>query len=168
MFAALLLFGAITYYSCDEEDLNMNPKVAVPSLNALPEGNMLSYMNGNVNLDILPGAVANPVRLSVNECHSGANCDFVLKTISIEPIMSFNAPVNVSLKYNGELANTEESFDGCSLIIYSWEKQDSFYNGGPCKTCCCYLDEDKATINFRIIQTGVYAVGIKPSGISDY
>jgi hypothetical protein len=168
MFAALLLFGAITFYSCDEDDLNMNPKLAVPSLDALPEGNMLSYMNGNVNLDILPGAVSNPVRISVNECHGGSNCDFVLKTISIEPLMSFNVPVNVSLKYDGELANSEEAIAGCNLIIYSWEKQDYFYSNGTCKTCCCYLDENNRTINFRITQTGIFAVGIKPSDLSEY
>lgn len=156
---ALLFLGAILYYSCDKYEDDIDQPLRLPSRNALPEGNMLSYLNGNVILDILPGAVSNPVRVYVNECHSGSNCDFVLKTISIEPLMSFNVPVNVSLRYDGELANSEGSFDGCNLIIYSWENQECFYNGGSCKTCCCYIDEVNRTINFRITQTGVLAVG---------
>ena len=167
MTCALLLLGAIIYYSCEKDEANSDLHVQVPSLNALPEGSMLSYLNGNVNLDILPGAVTNPVRLYVNECHSGSNCDFVLKTISIEPLMSFNVPIIVSLKYDGELANSEDPFDGYSLIIYSWENQECFYNGGSCETCCCFLEENNRTINFRITQTGVFAVGIKPPGIFD-
>ncbi len=165
---ALILLNAFAYYSCEKNDpyVPEDIHVAVPYLDAIPEGNMLSYLNGNVNLDILPGAVSSPVRLSVNTCQSGFTSNYVLKTISIEPLMSFNVPVNVSLKYDGELANTESSPEGCQLCIHSWERQECFYNGGQCKTFCCYLDKNNSTINFPIIQTGVFAVEMKYSDIS--
>src|SRR5512139_2594562 len=121
---SLMLLCVIAFFSCDKSDsyIPADNHLAVASSEASPDGNILSFLNGNVNLDILPGAVSGIVRLTVNECQSMSNCTFALKVISIEPFMTFNVPVNVSLKYYGELANPEVSIEGCRLCIYSWDR----------------------------------------------
>ena len=158
-----LLFMPLAYYSCESIDKSISEdySVRVQHSGALPEGNILNFLNGNVSLDIMPGSVTIPVSLSVNECQGLASCSYVLKTIAIEPVMSFNVPVNVSLRYDGELVNEEIPIEDCYLIIYSWEKQECYFNGGPCETICCHLDKNNRTINFPISQTGIFAVGTR-------
>jgi hypothetical protein len=163
----LLLIGTLTFLSCTEKETWLNDKyhndyrLPLPTDIAWPEGSILTYLNGNVILDVLPGAVTQPVKMMVNECHNGQNCDYLLTIISIGPAMTFDEHVIVSLKYDGELANGEIPVDGCSLLIHYWEKQEDYYNGTEGEVLCCYRNADDSTINFCIEQTGVFAVGSK-------
>ena len=154
-----VLLCALAFSSCEKEK-SYDIKVPMISDVAWPDGSMLSFMNGSVNIDVLPGAVTEPLRISVAECYNGQNCDFMLKVIHINPEMSFNGPVNISLKCNGELANGAESFDGCNLAVYCWDTKEDFFNGTVGEKLCCTKDENNHTVRFCVKQTGVFAVGI--------
>jgi len=154
----VILLVALAFSSCEEKTYEI--KVPTESNIAWPAGAFMSYLNGNVKLDVLPGAVTDPVKFTVNECYNGKNCNFLLNVISISPEMRFEGPVNVSLRYNGELANGEDLIDGCRLAVYCWENQEEFYNGAEGEILCCDRDEDNCTINFCIKQTGIFAVAM--------
>jgi hypothetical protein len=165
MILALTVLGAFAYYSCEKNDVPLEVKLSTLPPEAQPEGSILTFLDGNVTLDVLPGAVSEPVLLSVSECHNGSNCNLAVKSISIEPSMSFNVPITVSIKYDGDLANSQVPVEGCPLVTFSWDKKASFYDGVTGKMCCCFVDQTSKTITFHISQTGVFAVGMRPAGL---
>ena len=166
----LLIAIAITFISCIKEkkywfmltDTYRNDyHLPRQSDIAWPEGSMLTYLGGNVDLDVLPGAVESPVIISVGEFLVSESGDYALKMISIEPGLSFQGPVNVRMQYNGCLANGSEIVDGCLLEIRRWDNKETFMDGAEGQTLCCTRDAKTCSINFCIQETGVFAVKMR-------
>lgn len=125
---------------------------------AKPTGSTVVALGGNVTLELPEGAIEDPVIFQVNECLDNVECPYVLKLIRIDPLMTFNKPVSVTINYAGELANGTEINEGCTLSICYWDTEECFFNRvGEHSTSCC-VDADNNVIRFCITQTGVYAI----------
>lgn len=159
---ALFFFSALIISSCidpSHDDDGFLP-LPVPTSIAKPEGGLVTAMSGNVTLFFPPGVVKEQINIVVNECDNPDYCNFLLKAISIEPVMLFNSPVMVRLKYDGDLLNGGQSPEKCPLVICSWEREIDYMNRVKERCIPCCINTERKTIEFFIGQTGVFAVGI--------
>ncbi|MCI0522621.1 MAG: hypothetical protein L0Y37_03100, partial [Bacteroidales bacterium] len=84
------------------------------------------------------------------------NC--ALKTIVIEPLVAFSKPVQLTLGYDGCLANGTEVCEAESIIFLIWDDEAAYINLRAPKVCSnCNVNSDAHTICMSICQTGVIA-----------
>ena len=156
---ALVFLCAIAciFSACKETDpwlaeLPLDPETASPN------GSIVSAMDGSVMLFVPAGAVLEPVKLVVNECFDEFSYNFLMRMVKIEPLIYFQKPVSLKLRYDGQLANGESPCEGMKLTAYYWDRMENFINREPGKMLCCSLDTAHNTISMCITQTGIYAV----------
>ena len=125
----LCLF-ALLFAACEDElDPLMDPINDQLILSkAHPEGSTIAALNNNVLIKFPPGAVEEPVTVKVKECNDGGDCNFLLKMISIEPVMQFAVPVEVTLSYDGELVCNEKTAEECNIVVCHWAREYDYFN----------------------------------------
>jgi hypothetical protein len=156
---ALVMICALFISACEKtKDLE-------PSSYSLPEmiteqGGVFTAMDGNVILTVPAGAVTQPVRFSVLEYTDMVDNNYILKSIIINPSVSFKAPVTLELKYDGELSKGQIISESMSLKVLNWGKEEDLLTSSleKCMTCC--LNLDGKTLKVCTCQTGIFAVGI--------
>jgi len=138
----------------------------VVSSQARPEGSIISALNDNVVIEFPPGAVEAPVDVDIKECGVGGDCDFLLNMITIAPMMRFEVPVTVSLKYEGDLVCNEKSAEECDIVVCHWENERSYlnrfnYRNDVMVECIkCTIDPIAKTVSFMTMETGLFGLSI--------
>lgn len=84
--------------------------------------------------------------------------DYALKVLVIEPTVVFKKPVQISLSYDGCLANGVSICNAESVIFAIWDDEVTFAQGNASKVCsCCTVDQATNSVCMSICQTGVLA-----------
>jgi hypothetical protein len=159
-FIALFCACALVISSCqsdEEEGIFVMPEI-LDTVSGV--GGVITAMEGDVVLAFPEGAVNEPITFTVNTCLDEEECNYVIKLIKIEPFVKFNAPVTLSLKYDGLLYSGIEICAEACLKAYFWNTEQDFYNHTLANQCNCGIDYREHTINFCICQTGIFAVGL--------
>ena len=157
---ALFCVAALFLPSCqDEDDVIFYVPENTDTVSGI--GGTIKALNGNVILSFPEGAVDEAITFTVNVCPDTEECEYAIKMIKIEPLVKFNAPVTLSLKYDGELFNNVQICEGMCLQAYFWNDEQDFYNHTLVSQCLCGVNYVDHTINFCICQSGIFAVGQK-------
>jgi len=160
---------ASLYTGCqDEIDPNMNgiAEAQVTSNQARPEGSKISALNNNVLIEFPPGAVEEPFMVNVKECDVGGDCNFLLKIIAIEPVMQFGVPIEVTLKYNGELVCNEKTAEECNVVVCHWAREYDYLNRldymNRVNVECinCKINSADKTLTFLTMKTGLFGLSV--------
>lgn len=123
-----------------------------------PLGGVVTAMEGNVIITIPAGAITEPARFMVSELRTKAPGNYALKALVIEPLVSFQKPAQISLKYDGCLGNGVNVCDAKSINFSIWDDESSFIYGNTPKVCSsCNVNLGEHTVCMCICQTGVIA-----------
>jgi hypothetical protein len=125
-----------------------------------PDGGLVSFMDDNVILDVPAGALEVEVKINVYELPGNSDESFVLKTIVIEPKVTFCQPVGLKLRYHSYLSNGVYLHKDMKLLFYLWDDKSEFADNFTSPRYCssCNIDEDDETVCMCILQTGVVAI----------
>jgi hypothetical protein len=95
LFAVIVLFSFCTMAisSCQNDDAEYDGLVVTASSTIEDFGGVLHALDGDVILNFPIGAVNEPTTFCVNTCLDAEDCNFLLKPIIIEPVISFAQPV---------------------------------------------------------------------------
>lgn len=157
-FAALFIFSAMVFSSCDEWASDTGG-VPLPDNFITQSGGVITAFEGNVTLTFPRNALSGVVGIHVDMCLDQKECNYLLRPIIIEPAMTFNQPVNVTLKYDGLLAVSPIEMPENSLLMATiWESEMDFFNNQSCGNCICCVDEVLKTITFCICSSGIITI----------
>jgi hypothetical protein len=56
------------------------------------------------------------------------DCNWIQNMIYIEPLMTFTAPVFVSIDYDRDRIDTELDLHGCIPVVYFWQNEEDLAN----------------------------------------
>lgn len=166
--ASVIFLTLVLFTSCSEEDDIQPPLKDVPylSFQAKPEGNSILALDGNVQINFPPGAVESPIEIDVQKSDLGGDENFLLDMISIEPLMRFNQPITVNLKYDSDLVCNEICPENCKVVICHWDREYDFinrrdYNNRIIVECNkCEVNCNTKTVSFTTMESGLYALSI--------
>ncbi len=158
VFIALFIASAMVVCSCSDVDDEF--QVTVPSKSTITQqGGVITALNGNVTLSFPEGAVSSPVEFNINLCLDELEQNYMLRPIRIDPVMLFNMPVTVTLRYDETLAlNPDELPEDICLMASLWRSEMEFYLHQPCATCDCSVDYEAKTISFCICNSGIITI----------
>ena len=142
VFQALVLSLALVFPSCQSDIVEglTNTESGLEGIIS-PEGGTLSLLNGEVTLQFPAGAVDFTGRITVRTCDDPAECIFLLKTISIEPLVTFNKPVKLIVRYDGSLMNNPEiCCPGICTRSLIWDSPRDFLGHSEGKCIECSID----------------------------
>jgi len=134
---------------------------------AKPGGNVVSLLEGNVEITIPEGAVNSEITLTAKECDYPDQCRFLLKMVKIDPGITFMKPVTVKLKYDGILSNTDVWITECKPVVLYWKNEEEYLNGVKQSCISCCADTSCVAIQFCMQQAGIFAVGNNGNGEFD-
>jgi hypothetical protein len=160
VFRALIFVSALLICACSElaDEIPGGP---LPNSLITPTGGVFTAYDGTVILTFPEGAISSPVEFTVNMCMDMQECNFMLRPIKIEPLMLFNQPVNVTLRYDGMLAISEnEITENICLMASLWKSETDYENNAACSTCLCAIDYALKTISFCICNSGIITIGL--------
>ncbi len=162
-FAVIVLFPlcAIFMPSCQNDLDEINGQVLTFSNTIGESGGVLHALDGDVVLVFPVGALSEPVTFSVNTCFDAVECDFVLKPVIIEPVISFAQPVQLIIKYDGPLANGVEICENMCIMASFWDTDHNFHNNVKANSCICEIDYDAKIFSFCICQSGIFTLSIE-------
>jgi hypothetical protein len=121
-------------------------------------GGTITAMEGNVIISVPAGALTSPTRFMVRELISKSSRNYALKTIVIEPLVEFAMPAQLSLRYDGCLANGINVCEAKSINFSIWDNENAFMQLQTPKVCsCCEVNESSCAVCMCICQTGVIA-----------
>lgn len=153
-------------YSCEKEELSESADSSADNSVSLSksEGVTGNYLNGKVQLHIPPGVIPETIKLSVslyqiNECQSMADCNWITLMVSIEPDISFDRDIIVSMDYNLQQVNSEltYAFTGTPSVYY-WKSQEDFDTQVRRKSLNYTIDQNRIVFSTR--STGLFAIGL--------
>ena len=160
---------AFLFTGCEDEfdPPEVDPlDVQIFSSQARPEGSTISALNNNVLIEFPPGAVEEPFMVNVKECDVGGDCNFLLKMIAIEPVMQFGVPIEVTLKYNGELVCNEKTAEECNVVVCHWAREYDYLNRldymNRVNVECinCKINSADKTLTFLTMKTGLFGLSV--------
>jgi hypothetical protein len=133
------------------------------SFTAGPEGGSFKALDGNVQLFIPENALTKNIAFHIEEGSEDEEGDFVIQSILIEPkYLEFNAPIGISLRYDGCLCNGKDPCKAKCLALYYFEDDKAFDARRPKDMVwiekCCLNTMDRC-IETKIRRGGVYAIG---------
>ena len=154
----LLILSAMVFISCDEWESDSGG-ITLPANLVTSSGGVIKAFDGNVTISIPEGALKVPEEFRINVCLDQYECDFLLRPVSIEPVMLFEKPVTVTLKYDGELAVSPIEIPENTLLMATiWETEMDFFNNQSCGNCLCCVDNVIHTITFCICNSGIMTI----------
>ncbi len=159
-FILIALFIACAMVICSCSDLDDEYVVINASNNIItPQGGVLHALNGNVIISFPEGAVYGRVSFDVNTCFDEQEQGYKVRPIRIDPVMVFNTPVNVTLRYDEILAIAPDKIaqDLC-LKASHWKSGIDFFLHKPCTSCDCLIDFEAKTISFWICGSGIITI----------
>jgi hypothetical protein len=122
------------------------------------DGGIVSGFDGDVLLIIPPGALSEDVSFSMSEWtyKSDRNDSGFLKTFVIEPYITFDLPVQLTVSCQGCLEKGNTLNEGMSLSFLIWDTPDAYFTVGSqfCSNCCC-IEVSSNSITSSISRTGV-------------
>jgi hypothetical protein len=159
---ALAFTVALDFTSCNEENemLLPNPGPAKETTNAVtPEGGILSALDDNVVLTIPEGALSFTENFTVNACQAIGNCPYLIHPIYIEPFVTFNKPVALTIRFTGCLCygNVFDCHNNCVKVL-NWGNSRDFLEQFTANEYNGIINQSKGTIDLIIYQTGVFAI----------
>lgn len=128
-----------------------------------PDGGTLTGFNGDVVMTIPEGALTRPVRLEIMHLPNGGGWpgtyqDEFLKPFKIEPYITFNKPVHLTMKCNGCLSKGNEIGEKTVVFVNVWGSQSDYCcQSGACASCFCCSNASSQRIETCIRTTGVIA-----------
>lgn len=156
----LFLFCTMAIPSCQNDDEEYDGLVVTASSTISDVGGVLQALDDNVVLVFPVGALSEPVTFSVNTCFNTLQCDFVLKPIIIEPVISFDQPVLVILRYDGSLATGTAINGNMCLKACLFNSELDFYTNKMASSCICEIDNESKNIIFCICQSGIFTLSV--------
>lgn len=157
--AALVIVSAIV--ACEKkEPLLVNYVDLYPAIGE--KGGIITGFNGDVVLIIPAGALDEPVKFKIEEWPGFRVSDVndFLGTFAIEPFITFNVPVQLTVKCKGCLTNGKTLCDGMVASFYIWNNELEYLNqSGPCISCCC-CEIPSQTITACIGITGIISTRV--------
>lgn len=155
---ALLILIAMLFCSCDEWAYDSDEGDYQDNM-VTSSGGVVTAFNGSVTLTFPKEAINSDVQFTVKVCLQENACDFLLRPISIEPVILFNKPVNVTLKYDGDLATIPlEIYENSYVMATLWGSEEDYRNHQSCLSCVCDVDNAANTFTFCIGQTGIITI----------
>lgn len=155
LFAAAMVTGACS--EADDEKEGINPPEGVIE----PHGGVLTLFDGNITLAFPENAVSSEVHFTVNLCMDDKDCNYLLQPFRIEPLMLFNKPVSVTLRYDGILALPDKEIqENICLMAKLWKSEADLLNNQPCTTCLCAVNYEQKTLTFCICNSGIITIGL--------
>ena len=148
---------AMAVCSCEEGPVGVFGELP-PMIGA--DGGIVTGLNGDVMLSIPPGALSEDVRFVIHEWlnKSGMNESGFLKTFVIEPYLTFDLPVQLTVKCQGCLENGSTLNEGMSVFFLMWDNPAAYCTEGAqcCSNCCC-IEMPSNSVSSCIGKTGVIA-----------
>lgn len=147
------------------EDKNVQPDLN-PALQPTDQGVLIgedggefTAISGNIVITIPPGALNVPARFVVRDFMNKSAGINALKSLVIEPLVEFNKPVQLALKYDGCLENGFEICEAKSILFSIWDDEADFVLQRAPRVCSsCTLNEDSRSVSMCICQTGVILI----------
>ncbi len=172
LFASTLL---LTFTGCDPDDpmveknyTNTRPE----SFLVGPEGASIKALDGNVEILIPAGALAEEVNLVVEEGPVDYDDEFIIKSIKISPkTFSFNLPAQIRLRYDSKLCLGKDICSSDRLAIYHFDTEAAFDKRNITDMVwiyqCCVNSNDQC-IETKINGGGVFAIGRESLDITSH
>lgn len=158
----LLAISTMVICSCSELDDDSQGS-GLPSNFITPSGGILTSSDGNVTITFPEGAINVAQEFHINTCLDQKECDFLLRPLRIDPVMLFEKPVTVTLRYDGELAVSPIEIPGNAVLTATvWRTEIDFFNNCPCLSCTCSVDDVIHTITFCTCTSGIITIGLVP------
>ena len=147
-----------------------NPGISKPADSFIinSQGGIFQAINGNVTLYVPESALDEEVNLVVKEGPIDYEGDFVVRSIEINPkSVFFKLPVELSLKYNGQLNCGKDPCNAKCLAIYHFKNDKDFDVRNQADMLwiskCCVNRMD-CCIETKIQSGGIFAIGEESLG----
>jgi len=161
IFALIIMVG----YSCTPEGhpvYNNDNLAKTYYFELTPEGASGETMEGNLLIDAPAGAVTETLTISIKQGPEEDHNGFLLKSVKISPsFLSYNKPLKISFKYNGELLSNGSNPGEGTMDLYCFPNEKAYeewvlYNVEP--MCECTLNAGEETIEAFICRNGIFAI----------
>jgi hypothetical protein len=160
MMLPLAVILAVVLFGCEKVEQVENPIHQPVDQGVLIGANgwVVTAMEGNVVITIPAGALSAPASFTVEEVAIKSAGNYAVKTIVIEPIVDFNIPAQLALKYDGCLENGINVCEAQNILFYVWDNLTSFIQQSTPTLCSnCIVNKDCHSLCICICQTGVIA-----------
>ena len=157
---ALAVILATVVFGCERDHVDPVeiPQPADHGVLVGTDGGVVVSMDGDVVITIPAGALAEEVWFDVRELMNKSVGRNALKTIVVEPLLVFNKPAQIALKYDGCLGYGLNLCEAKSVTFTIWDNVVAFIENGTPKVCSdCNVNPDSHTVCMCICQTGVIA-----------
>jgi len=154
-----VIIMALLFCRCEDDAALPDSMTSSVGLLIDKDGGVIRGMNDNVIITIPEGALDRPVTFVMHGLLGRpTGADYALKVLVIEPTVVFKKPVQISLRYDGCLANGVSVCNAESVIFAIWDDEVTFAQGSASKVCsCCTVDQASNSLCMSICQTGVLA-----------
>lgn len=160
MMLALAVILAVVLFGCDRDQVDP-AEIPEPTDHGVlvgTEGGVVVAMDGDVVITIPAGALAEEVWFDVRELMNKSVGGHALKTIVVWPLVLFNKPAQIALKYDGCLGYGLNLCEAKSVTFSIWDDVADFIENGTPKVCSfCNVNPYSHTVCMCICQTGVIA-----------
>jgi len=154
---------AVVLSGCEDKNVypDLNPALQPTDQGVLigEEGGEVTAISGNVVITIPSGALNAPTRFVVRDLMNKSAGIYSLKSIVIEPLVEFNKPVQLALKYDGCLETDFKICEAKSIMFSIWDDEADFVLQREPRVCSsCVLNEDSGSVSMCICQTGIVLI----------
>lgn len=146
-------------FTCCEDEIGPGYIPDDPTPLIGPEGGVVYGFDGEVMMIIPAGALKQEVKFSMHEVllKSSTNEAELLKTFVIEPSVTFNVPVTLSVKWDGCLSYDCTPCEGMDVYFCTWCNMSAYCQNSEGCLFACSVDMTNKIISACIYGTGVIA-----------